>query len=61
MAFRLCLEIGCEHPDYLLARLTSRQVAEWWAYFAWVASDTKPQKTPEQLRNLLSNVLDGCR
>lgn len=32
-AFRLCLELGEVHPDYLLPRLTSRQLSEWMAYF----------------------------
>lgn len=32
-AFRLCLQLGILHPDYLLDRLTSRQIAEWMAYF----------------------------
>jgi len=32
-AFRLCLAIGCPHPDYLLSLLTSHQLAEWIAYF----------------------------
>ena len=31
-AFRLCLQLGCPHPDYLLPQLTSRQLAEWIAY-----------------------------
>ena len=31
-AFKLCLALGCVHPDELLARLTSRQFAEWKAY-----------------------------
>ena len=32
-AFRLCLAIGVVHPDRLLARLTSAELAEWMAYF----------------------------
>lgn len=32
-AFRLCLFLGVMHPDYLLPQLTSRQIAEWMAYF----------------------------
>jgi hypothetical protein len=26
------LALGYAHPDHLLAKLTSRQVSEWWAY-----------------------------
>lgn len=33
-AFRLCLALGLLHPDYLLNSLTSRQLAEWMAYYA---------------------------
>ncbi len=32
-AFRLALALGFPHPDYLLSLLTSRQVAEWDAYY----------------------------
>ena len=32
-AFRLCLELGISHPDYLLSQLTSRQLAEWIAFY----------------------------
>ncbi len=31
--FRMCLLVGCPHPDYLLTQLTSRQVSEWVEYF----------------------------
>lgn len=36
-AFRLCLALGVIHPDYLEAQLTSRQMAEWAAYYNLVA------------------------
>jgi len=32
MLFRLCLEVGCFHPDHLKRKLTSRQIADWLAY-----------------------------
>lgn len=32
-AFRLCLAIGCRHPDYLLRDITSRQLLEWQAFY----------------------------
>lgn len=32
-AFRLCLALHVPHPDYLLQMLTSRQFAEWLAFF----------------------------
>lgn len=32
-AFRLCLALGEVHPDYLLKKLTSRQLVEWQAFF----------------------------
>jgi hypothetical protein len=31
--FRLCLALKEKHPDYLLPSLTSRQLAEWQAFF----------------------------
>lgn len=30
--FRLCLALGCAHPDYLLSSLSSSQLSEWEAY-----------------------------
>lgn len=30
--FRLCLEIGCPHPDFLKAVLNKRQICEWLAF-----------------------------
>jgi hypothetical protein len=30
----LSLALGVEHPDFLLERLTSAQIAEWLAYYA---------------------------
>lgn len=32
LLFRLCLEIGCPHPDYLRQYLNGRQIGEWIAY-----------------------------
>jgi hypothetical protein len=34
LAFRLCLELGCLHPDQLLQLLTARQFAEWGEFYA---------------------------
>lgn len=33
-AFRLCLHLGCPHPDYLLELLTGEQFDEWLAFAA---------------------------
>lgn len=33
-AFRLALALGEPHPDHLYAKLTSRQVTEWQAYYS---------------------------
>jgi hypothetical protein len=33
MAYRLCLQLGCEHPDILLDRLTAEQLKGWRAYY----------------------------
>ena len=33
-AFRLALALGQPHPDYLLGAITSRQFAEWQAFYA---------------------------
>lgn len=30
--FRLCVELGLPHPDYLMDLLTSEQISEWLAY-----------------------------
>ena len=32
MYFRLALALGYRHPDHLLDELTSRQIAEWFAF-----------------------------
>ena len=32
-AFRLSLALGCLHPDYLLAHITSRQLTEWMLFY----------------------------
>ena len=32
MAFRLCLALGCPHPDYLLEKITLKQLYEWQMY-----------------------------
>ena len=32
-AFRLCLALGCLHPDDLLRSLTAKQFAEWRAFY----------------------------
>jgi len=33
MQFALALELGFVHPDVMLAHMTSRQYAEWIAYY----------------------------
>ncbi len=33
MAYRLCLAIGCPHPDHLFEVLTGEQFDGWCAYF----------------------------
>ncbi len=33
-AFRLCLALGQLHPEHLLQSLTSRQFAEWMAFYS---------------------------
>ncbi len=45
LAFRLCLELGVEHPDYLLERLTANQLTEWMGYFQLVNESRKKQET----------------
>jgi hypothetical protein len=32
MLYRLCLAVGCYHPDHLKRKLTSHQIADWLAY-----------------------------
>lgn len=41
-SFRLSLALGCPHPDFLLAQISSRQLAEWMAYY-----QVEPWGTPE--------------
>lgn len=33
-AFRLCLALGFAHPDILMAQISSKQLAEWRAFYA---------------------------
>lgn len=34
LAFRLCLALGCPHPDYLLELLDGDQLADWAEYYS---------------------------
>lgn len=40
--FSLCLDLGYPHPDYLLPLLTSRQLAEWEAFYLVTSGRVKP-------------------
>jgi hypothetical protein len=41
LLFRLCLAIGCPHPDYLETILTHRQLGEWQTF-----AEIEPWGTP---------------